>query len=465
MNENQSNQNPNPNAGMTPNPGQPYPQGAQPQANPGQGYYPGGQQPYPQPQSGAGRPGYPQGVPNYRAPQSGQAPQGGQNPLHPRPQPGAVPQQPYPQGARQQKAPKAKKPRGDAFGRWVFLGIIIFVLLIVGGAVLGYNTAISARQAEENRQKIQAASQQYQLALQDIANEKYENASKRLEWVIGVDPNYPGASEKFMEVQVALFPKATPTPMMTFTPEPTATPDLRGEADMLNSARSLMAAKDWKGAIDSLNALRDKNLEFESLTVDGMYYISLRYLGIQEIGDGYLEPGIYKITLAEAFGPIDFEANNSRLAARSYLAGAGFWEINWEKALNYYSNAYQSNPYMYDRSSGKTAQQRYVEASYRYADQLIETNESGSELYCSAREYYVNSLSISLNDAVAATATAVQLACEPPTAIPEVPSAPPAMIETPTLLGEAPAEVPTEEPIIPPAPPEAPPAEAAPVTP
>ena len=39
-----------------------------------------------------------------------------------------------------------------------------------------------------------------------------------------------------------------------------------------------------------------------------------------------------KAALEKAFGPIDFEANNSRLAARSYLAGAGFWEINWEKA-------------------------------------------------------------------------------------------------------------------------------------
>ena len=47
MNENQSNQLPN--AGMTPNPGQPYPQGT----NPGQGYYPGAQPPYPQPQGGA----------------------------------------------------------------------------------------------------------------------------------------------------------------------------------------------------------------------------------------------------------------------------------------------------------------------------------------------------------------------------------------------------------------------------
>jgi hypothetical protein len=31
-----------------------------------------------------------------------------------------------------------------------------------------------------------------------------------------------------------------------------------------------------------------------------------------------------------------------------YLAGAGFWEINWGKALEYYSNAYLNAPNMYD---------------------------------------------------------------------------------------------------------------------
>ena len=108
---------------------------------------------------------------------------------------------------------------------------------------------------------------------------------------------------------------------------------------MLNAARSQAAAKEWRQTLETLKALRDKNLKFESLAVDSLYYITLRYLGIQEIGQGYLEPGIYKITLSEAFGPIDAEANNARISARNYLAGAGFWEINWEKAYNYYKDA------------------------------------------------------------------------------------------------------------------------------
>ena len=112
-------------------------------------------------------------------------------------------------------------------------------------------------------------------------------------------------------------------------------------------------------------------------------------------------------------------------------------------------------------------QSRFIFGS-RLCDPSFAAQFSHAPLLCKAaplwEDYYVQSLSISLDDAVAATATAVQLACEPPTAIPDVPSAPPEMIETPTLLGEAPAEVPTEEPIIPPAP-EVPTAEAAPIAP
>lgn len=452
MNENQTNQPLS--QGAAPNQsGQGFPQGY---PNHPQGPRPGS--PYP------ANPNYPtQGAPVGAQP--GFPPRGTAQPHPPHGQPpvsGAGNHPMYAQTAKQPGKPPASrkppKPKGDGFGRWVFLGILVFFLFVSGGAVLGYKTAISAREAQANAQKIQAASQQYQLALIDIENEKYENANTRLKWVIDVDPNYPGATQKYMELQVKLFPRETPTPMMTATPEPTPTVDLRGEADMLQTARSQMGAKDWAAAIGTLNALRDKNLEYESLAVDSLYYIALRHLGIKEIGDGYLEPGIYKITLSEAFGPIDAEANNSRLAARNYLAGAGFWEVNWEKALRYYSDAYSSNPFMYDRSSGKTAQDRYVQASYEYGHHLIAQYEPGTEDYCKAREYYNQSLAISLNDAVAATATAVQDICEPPTATPEI-VAPPA--ETPTVLS-IPTEptpdilMPTEPPII--APPTEPPA-------
>jgi len=185
------------------------------------------------------------------------------------------------------------------------------------------------------------------------------------------------------------------------------------------------------------------------MEIDGLYYIALRNWGINLINQGYLESGIYKITLAEAFGPIDSMANNQRLAARSFLAGAGFWEIKWDKALEYYRNAYLTAPNMYDRATGKTAQQRYAEASFEYANQLVANYEnqliSESEL-CEAIIYYDQGYSIGANDMVAPTATAVYLVCNPPaaTSAPDVSS---------DIAPTMPLELPTETPFIEPTPP------------
>ena len=127
MNENQTNQPLN--QGTAPNqPGQGLPQGY---PNHPQGPRPGG--PYP------ANPNYPpQGA------QPGFQPRGTAQPYAPHgqlPVPGAGNHPMYAQAAKQPGKPstgrKPPKPKGDGFGRWVLLGILIFFLLVSGGAVLG----------------------------------------------------------------------------------------------------------------------------------------------------------------------------------------------------------------------------------------------------------------------------------------------------------------------------------------
>ncbi len=411
-----------PHPGYSQTPGTPQ-QGTPHQSLPHQGV-----QPQQQPQGGPGgyRPGQQQG---------GMPPAGG----GPRP-----PQNAGGKGAKGQKSPKAKKPKKASNAGWVLLGIAIMLILIAVGGVMGYNSAISARQAQFDAQSVQVASQQYQLALVDIQNENFANAKTRLEYVLSVDPNYPGATEKYTEVVVSLYPKETPTPYYTPTPGPTATPDTRGEEEVFNTVVANMSSSDWETAIANMDVLRDRNLEYRALEVDGMYYIALRNWGINLIGQGYLESGIYRITLAEAFGPIDAMANNQRIAARAYLAGSGFWEIDWAKALEYYGNAYLNAPNMYDKASGYTAQQRYAEASFQYGSQL-----ANNESYCDSLAYFDQGFLISANDAIAPTATAAYVLCYPPTATPEViiPTVAP-VVETQIIpdVPDVPTEVPLELP-------------------
>ncbi len=306
------------------------------------------------------------------------------------------------------KSKDKKKKKGGSLVGWIFLGIFLMLALTIGGGFLGYRTAVNARMAEFNRKSKMAAAEQYQMALADIEQEKYQNAKTRLDYVIKIDQNYPGAAETYQQVIMALYPTASPTPMMTATPMPTSTADTRGEEEMFRSIQQAIYSQQWETAIQIITALRDRNISFRGLEVDGLYYIALRNYGIQQINTGYLENGIYNIAMAESFGPIDADANSMRDAARSYLSGAGFWEINWFKALEYYANAAAVYPNLYDRATMMTANQRFAEASFHIADDYALRED-----YCGAIPYYEQGLPIYGSESVQLTATAVYLKCYP----------------------------------------------------
>ena len=328
-------------------------------------------------------------------------------------QPGNFPQQP-PSGNKKTSGKKKKKKGGSLVG-YIFLGIFLMLALAVGGGFLGYNAAISSRKVQEKKLINEYASEQYIRALSDIENGNYTIAKQRLEYVLGKVPDYPNAQEKYQEVAMALYPTASPTPMITATPMPTSTPDTRGEEEMFRAIQQSVYNQQWEAAISQIEALRDRDISYRGLEVDGLYYIALRNYGIQQINAGYLENGVYNITLAESFGPIDNNANSMRIAARSYLSGAGFWEIDWSKALEYYSNAAMSYPNLFDRATMLTANQRFAEASFKVADEYVASGD-----YCGALQYYNQGLPIAGNEYIQQTVTAVDLICNPPqpTAVP-----------------------------------------------
>ena len=370
----------------------------------------------PYPPMNTAQQGNPQGYPPQQPHPNGQqwnaAPNFNGQPMPNQP----MPQQPNPnkKQGKTKKDSKKKKGNGSIVG-WILLGIVLMIALGVIGGVLGYNTAISARQAEYTRRSMMAAAEQYQMALADIEQGKFQNAKTRLDYVIEVDSAYPGAMETYQTVMLALYPTASPTPMMTATPAPTATVDTRGEEEMFQAIQQAVYSQNWEYAISMINALRDRNISYRGIEVDGLYYIALRNYGIQQINAGYLENGVYNIALAESFGPIDNQADSLRNAARAYLSGAGFWEINWNKALEYYSNAAQVMPNLMDRATGLTANQRYAEASFAVAGEY-----TAREDYCGAIQFYQQGLQISAPESVQMTATAVYLVCYPPepTAVP-----------------------------------------------
>jgi len=332
-----------------------------------------------------------------------------------------VPTHPGPTGADVTQPIEASEPPRKIRRRTiVWLGLLLIVLLAALGSWLGYQSGINERLRAGLSQTAVDAATQFQLGLVDQQAGRLAIAQQRFEYVISRDPNFPGAQDKLAEVMLAIQVSSIPTEV----PTPTLTPtlDTRGEQDMFAQIQQDIQNSKWSDAIDVITALRNRNLTYRAVDVDGLYYLALIGRGISKISNGDLEGGIYDMTIAERFGPLDAKATAYRTWARLYLNGASFWDVDWEKVVNYFADIYTAVPNLRD-SSLMTASERYRIALYKYAQQLEAAGDN-----CKAAQYYQQSLAIGKDPTAEPLATEAFHKCHPNT-----PTSPPKASSTPTL--------------------------------
>ena len=282
--------------------------------------------------------------------------------------------------------PAPKKRRRASWFWWLLLAVFALIGVVAVSGLFGYWDGIRIRQEFEATQVAVAVDEYFNLGLQNMAEGRYYIAQQQFQYVIELDPNYPGATDKLAEVLLILNATATPTPAPTATPTPipiTPTPDTRGEAEMFAQAEDFIHNAAWGEAIGTLESLRKLNPEYRAIDIDGMLYLALRQRGVQKISVGNLEGGIYDLSLAERFGILDTEADSWRTWAQYYIRGASFWEVDWGQAVYYFEQVAPMFPNMHDGSFW-TASQRYKEALTLYAQWL---EDQGS--WCEAEEQYI----------------------------------------------------------------------------
>jgi hypothetical protein len=303
-----------------------------------------------------------------------------------------------------------KPVRKSSRWRSILTGLLGILVLVGLGGFGGFRAGIDDRLDAQAAVISKQLAEQYQFALVDIEFGRFEFARQRLEFIISKDPDYPGASETLTEVLVlSAIPTSTPSP--TLTP----TPDFSGAESAYLRAVQLIQAQDWPAALGALDTIRKLDKTYKTAQVDGMYYFALRNYGVDQINkQGNLEGGIYQLTLAERFGPLDRTAQGLREGARLFLTGASFWELDWSQAVDYFSQVNAGWSTMWDGTMN--ASQRYFTASYKYGDQLFDELQ-----YCDAYQQYQNAAALGqLNEASASRSNQAFLECNPPTPTVEV---------------------------------------------
>lgn len=335
--------------------------------------------------------------------------------------------------------PKVKEPRKKRRSKWVWLGVLVFVLLIAAGVFFGYRNGVQRRIANEKSLLMEQIALQLELTYKDMDAGRYINAKARLDYIIDKYPEFPGIADLMAQVIGKMSePTATATPAVIVSIEPgvTATPDLRGEEEKFAQLNQYIANQEWDLAVQTVQSLKESNYDYRTIEVDGLYFIALRNRGIQRIWAGELEQGMYDLTVAAELGALDSQAAGAESWATTYLTAASYWDVNWPGAVEIFGQLYAQLPYFSD-STGMTVAERYRVALYRLGDIFAAQGD-----FCTASSYYRQSLAVGQHLDIQVTATAYAEACANPTATP----GPPVQELTPTPSEPTESPAPTEEP-------------------
>ncbi len=284
-----------------------------------------------------------------------------------------------------------------------FLIFLVFILASAAiGGFLGYKAAVNSRMTEYSARLQQTINDQYNLAVSDYEEGNFKNAKIRLDYLSSIDNNPDVA---------ALYEKV-----------------IAEEDSLVDKIKQAIDEQDWSTALTLYESLSNKDYDYRRSEIEGLIYIAFRSNGVDLIRDGYLESGIKNIDFAGNIGPVDTEADELRIAARNYMTASGYWDIDWMKAMELFSNVALTMPDIFDRASMLTAQQRYVRCSYEVGkQQFFEGN------YCAALYYYRQGLTLIPDKSVQATADYVNLFCLPTATITPTPTVTPTPTITPTL--------------------------------
>jgi tetratricopeptide (TPR) repeat protein len=316
------------------------------------------------------------------------------------------------------------KIRGASTLRRLRWPLLLLLLALVLGGLGGY--LVGTRQREQTQRAVIAerAKEQFDLGLQDLEAGRFELARQRFEYVIRLDPTYPEAPERLAQALVPLR-AGTATPMALAMP----TPNLAPVEELFTQAVAALDQEQWTTAIDTLIGLRAKDAAFRAVEVDGMFYNAFRNRGVQRIAEqGLLEEGIYDMSRAERFAPLDRDADNWRSWAELYLQADTYMGLNWAKAVQYFAEVFAVAPYLRN-----DAYVKYALAAQAYGEQLIAAGDP-----CGAEAQFEQSLTVWLNGTLVPTATQAWVLCETSQFVP-----PPTSAETPT---STPTPTPTDTP-------------------
>ncbi|TFH32603.1 MAG: tetratricopeptide repeat protein, partial [Anaerolineales bacterium] len=298
---------------------------------------------------------------------------------------------------------RAAKPRAGHSTRFWLVILILLIATVFGIAIsTGYARGLRLRELNQADTVAEVIQQQFTQGLDEFVAGNYELARQRFEYVLSLDPEFPDANE-FLGQALSALNQPTPTASPIASQTPTETPDFSSFEGMFSSAQSAVGRGDWTTAIDLLLQLRAEDPAFRNVEANQLMASSLRNRGMDKLYAGKLEQGIYDLTLAERFGPLDGQAQSWRSSAAFFIFANSYFGLDWALATENFGQICQANIW--------GACTKYGMAAVEYAGLLAADHQP-----CEAALYFAEGFTYTLAGAAAPTATKVANQCATATA-------------------------------------------------
>ena len=260
----------------------------------------------------------------------------------------------------------------------VVLFACAMLTMIIGSGVAGYY------QGERDREErtIQTAALHFSRGQQNLQAKKHELAVAEFEYVLQIAPDYPRAADLLAETRrrMAIVPTATAQPTVTIAIN-----------EIFKQGQTAFQAKEWDRAAEFMAQVRAIDPTYEKAAVEDMLFTARYNQGIKQLNAGVLEEGILYLDLAAELRSLDQNAVSQRKLASMYLTATNYWGVNWEKAIERFTELAAIAPNYRDTSK------RLIEAYINYGDQYAKQED-----YCPAEKVYSDTLKFGAIPAVQA---------------------------------------------------------------
>jgi tetratricopeptide (TPR) repeat protein len=329
--------------------------------------------------------------------------------------------------------PQKKEPRrGRSPLFWVMIAVVVIACIVASvGAVAGFGVYQGLQQRSELNQK--AAEDHYGQGLIYMGERNYSLAAAEFEMALQYDPDHPYASDRLAEARaLARAEGGFPTPTVDSDQANPQVYTLHDEGEKAYSEGR------WEEAADKLEQLRSLAPSYETDKVESLLFSAHYNAGLQLVNDDRMEEALRRFDAALGIDPDNADALGQKRLVTLYLSGTGYVGVDWEKAIDSFSEIYDINP------DYKDTEQQLHDAYVGHGDLLMDRGDP-----CDAAKAYILALEVLSDPAVSSKSEKADSSCEGEEDTEDVESPSPTATAEDTPTSEEEPEEPTVTPTAP----------------